>query len=370
MSKKTLFNSDITKEEFLKNYWNKRPYLFKNAFQDTASLAEPDDFLDLAMDESCETRLVYKDENAKRKLVHGPFTQQQLSDYTKKSFALIGHNLNTLSPDFYDFQEAVDFIPGWEFDDVMSVYSNDEMSLGAHIDNYNVFIFQGQGRRKWEIELAPNRQWREDEEIKVLQEFNPDFEWSLEPGDMIYVPPGVAHHGTSLSESISYSIGFKSLETNDTLSSFFNSFEESDFFSNEQFNTKSKSDVPSELFAFFKERAKELLSDEDVFDTWLLKSLSAPKCPIEATGEQTPNSYLDLTLERDVHLKYAHQADKGITAINRKLYMLTDKQLGLLLPILDSNPFDSFEITEEQQIELREVLDDLWNSGAIFIQAD
>lgn len=368
MNENTLFNSNITKEEFLKTFWNKRPYLFKNAFQNTEDLASAEDLLDLALDESCETRMVYKDQNSKRRLVHGPFSEEELHEYLKKSFALIGHNLNTLSPDFYEFQKAVDFIPGWEFDDVMSVYSNDDMSLGAHIDNYNVFIFQGLGKRRWEIQESPNTEWREDEELKVLKEFDPDYEWILNPGDMIYVPPGVAHHGTSLSESISYSIGFKSLETSDVLGSFFTELDDVGFFSNNSFNSKTSSDVPEEAFKFFREQAQNFINDEKVFNKWLLKKLSAPKYPIEPSGDPIPESFEGMSIEKDVQLKYAF-APTGEIAVNRKLYKLTDKQRNLLLQILDANPFGPITISAEQESELKDVLKALWCEGAIFESA-
>tara|TARA_B100001971_G_C18267152_1_gene594312 strand:+ start:9812 stop:10918 length:1107 start_codon:yes stop_codon:yes gene_type:complete len=366
MSKTTLFNSDITKEEFLKNYWNKRPYLFKNAFTHTEDLASPHDLLELAIDESCETRLVYKDKSSKRKLIHGPFSEQELHGYMKKSFALIAHNLNNLSPEFYEFQKAVSFIPGWEFDDVMSVYSNDEMSLGAHIDNYNVFIFQGLGKRRWEIQQAPNKEWREDEELKVLKEFDPDFEWILGPGDMIYVPPGVAHHGTSLTESISYSIGFKSLETSDVLGSYFSELDDAGFFSNDSFNVNTSSDVPDSVFAFFRDQARILIEDEELFNQWLLKKLSTPKYPIEPSGDPLPETFEGVAIEKDVNLKYAAGPVTGEIAINKTLYKLTREQLELLMPVLDSNPFNAITLSEKHDSMLKVVLEQLWMEGAIF----
>ncbi len=363
--KDLLFNSELTKEDFLKNYWNKRPYLFKGALPSADKLASPSDLRELSEDEDFETRLVYL-KNEKRKMVHGPMTSREFEDYAKGDFALICHNLNTLAPEFYELEKAVDFVPKWEFDDVMSVYTNDGMSLGAHIDNYNVFILQGQGRRTWEIQERPTVAWRADEEIKVLQKFDPDYAWELGPGDMIYIPPGVAHHGTSKGECLSYSIGFKSLESVDVIGEYMATLKEtsdSPFFANDQFNSRSKSDAPESLFPFIREQAVNLL-DKD-FETWFKKRLSRPKFPISENDESAPSSYQGIALQKDVHLKYA-LFPSGEISINEKLYSAGPEQRKLLLEMLDRGPFEEFTISEKEEKALGPILDELYESGCFF----
>lgn len=361
----TLFNSEITKEEFLQKYWNKKPLLFKGAIPHAAKLAGPGDLRELSEDEDFETRVVYKDQQ-KRKMVHGPIDPKDFERYAKGDFALICHNLNTLAPEFYELEKAVDFVPKWEFDDVMSVYSNSGMSLGAHIDNYNVFILQGQGGRTWEIQERPDVYWREDEEIKVLKSFTPDYAWELGPGDLIYIPPGVAHHGVSLDESISYSIGFKSLESVDVIGEYMAELKQnsdSPFFSNQSFNKKSSSDAPEDFFGFIKGQAVDLLGED--FQTWFKMRLSRPKFPINSVGAKAPSTYGGLVLQRDANLKYA-LFPEGEFSINEKLYKTGPKEEGLLIDILDSSPFDELAISEEAEKKLRPILDELYESGCLF----
>lgn len=374
MTKPKLFNTSMTQEEFLRDYWNKKPCLFKNAFPEAAGLACTEELEQLALEEDFETRIVYKDESLKRKMEHGPFQEARLRELKSSPFALICHNLNTLAPEFYELEESVDFIPKWEFDDVMAVYSNKDMSLGAHIDNYNVFILQGQGSRRWEIQENPRVSWRSDEEIKVLERFEPDYAWDLGPGDMIYVPPGVAHHGVSLEDSVSYSIGFKALETVDALGEFMACMKESStpstFYKNQSFNEISKSDVGDGLMNFLRGELSAILSDTGTFRPWLMKKLSAPKFPIEPSGDKAPESYQGLALQRDVHLKYSvmpREEESFLVCVNEIPWDLDQERLELLLPILNSNPFETFETSPEQERRLKEILDALFDSGCIFI---
>lgn len=370
---KSIFNSDISVETFLKEYWNKKPLLIKNAYPSAANIATLEDFQGLALDEDFETRVVHKDSQGKRKMLHGPFEEDQLQELAKKPYALLCHNLNTLAPEFYAMEEAVGFIPKWEFDDVMSVYSNKEMSLGAHIDNYNVFIIQGQGKRLWEIQESPKVSWRSDEEIKVLQEFTPDYAYELSPGDMIYIPPGVAHHGISIEESASYSIGFKSLETVDSLGEFMADLKQGDeassFFKNQSFNQPgenqgSLSDVNEDVFKFLQEELSAMLCPGGQFRQWLFEKLSRPKFPIHSSKDPAPASYQEMQLQRDVYLKYSAFDEQ--VCVNGQCWKLSAQQREELFSILNTSPFEEFSITEKQESLLKEILDKLFEDGCIF----
>ncbi|MEX1099263.1 MAG: cupin domain-containing protein, partial [Bacteriovoracaceae bacterium] len=260
----------------------------------------------------------------------------------------------------------------WEFDDVMAVCSNKGMSLGAHIDNYNVFILQGAGKRKWQIQLEPNKSFKEGEEIKELEEFNPDFEWELEPGDMIYIPPHVAHHGVSLTESISYSIGFRALESYEVLRSYLHHlFEQraSPFFKGKKFNFSSQSDFDPEILNFLQEELLRISENQAELKSWLVSFLSSSKYPVEPLGEALSSELSAKEFQRDAQLKYVlskESDEEYLLGINQKTYRLNKRQKDLLLPVLDSNPFETFQLTAEQEKELRAVLGELFEAGAIF----
>ncbi len=212
----TSFFNGMDPEYFLKNYWNKKPCLFKKAVPYVQDLGNTSDFLEMSYDPDSETRMVIQsggDYPWQAKL--GPFIK---SDFKEKSlWTLICHNLELVNEDFQQLKKNINFIPDWHFDDIMATVSNKGSSVGAHVDDYSVFIIQGSGKRRWLLEENPNLDYYPDLDVRLLTKFNPKFEWILESGDMLYLPPNVAHHGISLEDSISYSIGFKSVRYNNLI---------------------------------------------------------------------------------------------------------------------------------------------------------
>lgn len=204
------FLGQITKEDFLQNYWEKKPLFIKNAVKNAPELVKLSELLELASDEYFESSAISKVDN-EWKVEEGPFSNEKFLN-KDESWTLILHNLDLYFQKLHDLRKEVDFLPRWLFDDVMSTYSTKGSSVGAHIDTYNVFIIQAMGSREWQLELNPNKEYQKDLPIRLLKEFNINESYILEPGDMIYLPPHIGHHGISQSESLSFSIGFKSIE--------------------------------------------------------------------------------------------------------------------------------------------------------------
>jgi 50S ribosomal protein L16 3-hydroxylase len=178
----------ISPATFYKEYWNKKPMLFKNALEKTEDLGDFSDFFEMSYDADFETRMVFESggEYPWQAKV-GPFKK---SDFKKNAlWTLICHNLECYNEDLYNIKENLNFISAWNFDDVMATISKKGASVGAHVDDYSVFIFQGKGSRKWLIETDPDCTHVPNLDIKLLENFNPTIEWILEPGDMIYLPP-------------------------------------------------------------------------------------------------------------------------------------------------------------------------------------
>ena len=213
-----LFQNKQAQKEFFNNFWEKEYYLFKNCLSVDKSSIDLSDLEDMATDDYFETRFITKNNN-KLILEKSPETIEKMRAL-KREWTLIIHNLNLYNDFCHKLEKLVSFIPQWLFDDVMCTFSSDGSSLGAHIDRYNVFILQLSGKRKWELELNPINEYRDDCDIRVLKEFKTDIEHDLSPGDMIYIPPGVAHRGTSIGESLSLSIGFQSIEQKDIIEKF------------------------------------------------------------------------------------------------------------------------------------------------------
>lgn len=289
---------NMPSETFFKEYWEKKPLFIKNALKNTQSFAEAEDLLELSYDQDFESRLVIQGKTEKDFSVeHGPFTPKKFKDLKDKKWTLIAHNLNLLAPEFFELEKSLQFLPNYLFDDVMATYGKEGSTVGAHIDNYNVFILQGQGKRKWQLQLNPNKDFIEGLDIKILQEFKSDIEYELEPGDLLYIPPHVAHYGVTLEESISYSLGLKSLDHDKILNHYstwllseFNSdgFIELDYDSS---ISKSPFEADEKTFLKVKDYILSSFSDEEKMREWYLNFLTSPKAEIKDGETISPSEF-------------------------------------------------------------------------------
>ncbi|TRW18481.1 cupin domain-containing protein [Glacieibacterium frigidum] len=196
---------------FLRDTWQRRPLLIRNPWAAWANPLEPDELAGLACEDGVEARIV----TTKRKgyvLEQGPFAEKRFAKAGKKPWTLLVQAVDTYDPDVAALREAFRFIPDWRIDDVMVSYASDGGGVGPHYDQYDVFLVQGLGRRRWQIggmcDAATPLQPHDD--LRLLADFQATEEWVLEPGDMLYIPPGIAHHGVAVGDDcMTYSIGFR-----------------------------------------------------------------------------------------------------------------------------------------------------------------
>jgi 50S ribosomal protein L16 3-hydroxylase len=197
---------------FLRDYWQKRPLLVRGAFPDFQSPITPEDLAGLACEEFALARLVRHDRAADRWTVsQGPFPESLFPDLPTSDWTLLVQDVDKWDADVRQLLPAFSFIPRWRIDDIMVSFAAPGGSVGAHVDHYDVFLLQGQGRRRWQIDAGPRPplDFRDDVELKLLREFTPSHDWILQPGDMLYLPPGVPHHGVAEDACLTLSIGMR-----------------------------------------------------------------------------------------------------------------------------------------------------------------
>jgi 50S ribosomal protein L16 3-hydroxylase len=197
---------------FLRDHWQKRPLLVRQALPGFTGLLERDALLDLATRGDAVSRLVI-DHGARRgrgrwERHDGPFLDLNPAMLPAASWTLLVHGLESLIPGGWELLRRFSFIPAARVDDLMVSYAAPGGSVGPHDDAYDVFLLQGAGRRRWQIATRGDRAVDPRARIKVLARFEPEEEWLLEPGDMLYLPPGVAHWGIADGPCFTYSIGF------------------------------------------------------------------------------------------------------------------------------------------------------------------
>lgn len=202
------------KDFFLANFWQKKPCLIKQGIPGFETLVNAEELAGMACEEGVESRLITgSTEKQNWTLQHGPFDEEVFHNLPEQECTLLVQKVDHLIPEITAMGQYFDFIPSWRFDDVMISFAEDQGSVGPHIDNYDVFLLQGMGQRKWQIEASPILEEEDIVEgvpLRVLKKFTPDQEWILEPGDILYIPPRWAHHGVSLGRGMTYSFGYRS----------------------------------------------------------------------------------------------------------------------------------------------------------------
>ena len=370
------FLNELTEEEFLKDFWEKKPYVFRNVIKNPNELIDIDDLKEMASDEFYESRLIKKEMDA-WEVKDGPFENMEYAD-KKKNWTLINHNLDLYLPKVKEVVNNLNFLPKWLFDDAMSTYSTTGSSVGAHIDNYNVFILQLSGSRTWKIQLDPKKGFIPELEVKILKEFYEDEEYQLNPGDMIYIPPHVAHHGISNTQSLSLSLGYKSLEDKKLMEQFcmyqFQRFDSDDFYKT---NFKKPSQSPTlindDIIEDLRKRLLNNISDPVSFKNFLLTHTSAPKRPtepLEFEWEEFITLFKQKSLFRDEYARFSciKNKDSYSYGINEFIFDIDLNQAHLLDKISNLNNQDEINFNEYSSIE--SILYELANQGIVFFESE
>ncbi len=202
----------MSAKAFLRDYWQKQPLLIRNAFPGFVSPIEPDDLAGLACEEMALSRIVMHDrERDAWTLRSGPFAEEEFPGMPDHDWTLLVQDVDKWDVDVREILRHFEFLPRWRIDDVMVSFAATGGSVGAHVDQYDVFLLQAQGQRHWQIDAGSNPPlaFRDDVELKLLREFTPTHDWILQPGDMLYLPPGVPHHGVAVDACLTFSIGMR-----------------------------------------------------------------------------------------------------------------------------------------------------------------
>jgi 50S ribosomal protein L16 3-hydroxylase len=211
------WNQSFDREIFLARHWQRKPLLIRAALENFSPPLDRHELAGLALEEGVESRII-EHRDGLWQLHHGPFSEQDFQrDFP---WTLLVQAVDHHIPEVVALRQLVDFLPQWRMDDVMASYAVDGGSVGPHYDNYDVFLLQGEGERLWKLgqfcdaasTLLPH------DELRILDTFECEQEYLLGPGDMLYVPPGIAHWGIAQGECTTFSIGFRAPRINDMVS--------------------------------------------------------------------------------------------------------------------------------------------------------
>src|SRR5690606_3515006 len=274
-------------EQFLSEYWQKKPLLVRNAMPEIASLLEPNDVMELALEEHVTARLIkQKDRDPNQWSVKSsPLLK---ADFQKmpKLWTLLVQAVDHYSFDLSALWKKFPFIPQWRRDDIMVSYAPQGGSVGKHFDFYDVFLVQGYGHRRWQLGQMCDAEtaFVPSQPLKLLPEMEVNFDEVLAPGDLLYVPPGLAHYGVAEDDCLTYSFGFRMPNISDMMDRVGDKFSENETLRNPLLDiirdqVGAIGEVSSNELEYLKEHIMQQLHNSNVLEDAIMSLMSEPKYP-------------------------------------------------------------------------------------------
>jgi len=284
------FDTDI----FLRDYWQQKPLLIRNPWGTWHNPLSPDELAGLACEEGVEARLILQSDEALQ-AEHGPFPEERFTRLGQKGWSLLVQAADHHVTEVAALVEPFRFIPNWRIDDVMVSVASDGGGVGAHFDHYDVFLIQGLGQRRWQVgqmcddatPLLPH------DDLRLLADFQPTEEWLLEPGDILYVPPRMAHNGVAVGEDcMTYSVGFRAPSRAELIDGWSVAvaagLDDDDRYTDAGLVRQANpGEITAEALAHLHSMTLEKLSDRDAFARWFGGYTTTRKYPeIDWTPEE------------------------------------------------------------------------------------
>ena len=334
----------ISPATFMKRYWQKKPLLIRQAIADFMPLLDRAELFELAADDDVESRLIVRKPGAgagnnEWRLKTGPIARRALPALKQPGWTLLVQGVDLHSDAVRALMDQFRFVPDARLDDLMISYAVPGGGVGPHFDSYDVFLLQAQGRRQWQISRQTNLTLESDVPLKILANFQCEETFVLEPGDMLYLPPGYAHDGVALDECMTYSIGFRAPRRGELAGELLqrlaeDALEEADnalYHDASQPAVSVPGEIPPELIKFAQAALQKALSNPAVLKRALGECLSEPKANVwfddgSAASALTRSSKTGLRLDRRTKMLFE---DKHVF-INGESYLASGRD-GLLM---------------------------------------
>ncbi|TMN33131.1 cupin domain-containing protein [Pseudoalteromonas sp. S2755] len=375
--------NDLTFEQFLAQYWQKKPLLIKQGFRDFEDPIEPEELAGLATEECIESRIV-TNHNDNWEAHHGPFEQFGL--LTDSNSTLLVQAVDHWHPQAAQLIEAFRFIPNWRIDDLMISFSTPGGGVGPHLDQYDVFIIQGQGKRHWRVGKQDNslKQFARNKSLLQVGQFGAVIDAVLEPGDILYIPPACPHEGYALEDALNYSVGFRAPDQKDLLSSFADHIIDVEAgkhrFSDPELQRRASiGEVTYDDQQQIKSLLNALLEDKALYSQWLGKTLSEPKHEMDLAPLDPviyPEELLEIAKDNPlvyraggVRAIYQICDDHILFSVNGENYELEHHCLDAIKQLSDHVEFEFNAIIPAlNSLEFKQTLTKLINDGTYFVE--
>ncbi len=365
------FNTGLTQQQFLDEYWQKKPLLIRQAFVDFESPISPEDLAGLACEPEIESRLIEENgQDGPWQVTQGPFSEDDFARLPATNWTMLVQDVDKHLPDLQHILEPFHFIPDWRRDDLMISYAPEHGTVGPHTDGYDVFLLQALGARRWQIGDIPliDAPIIAGLDVQILTEFTPDQTWDLQAGDMLYLPPHFAHHGVAMNDCMTYSIGFRAPSQVDMLDAVVNSMLEQGLGKMRYNDSDLKlsphsAEIDAQAVARLKVMLHQAIDDaEPILASALGKFVTETKSSLSAIVEE---SFADLptidevnrlfeqgdVLQRNLYCRFAWTANEvgGQLFLAGEAYPVSVKGIMHLARLTEQN---ELTITDWQQLKL------------------
>ena len=356
----------LTPAQFMRRHWHKKPLLVRQAIPNFQPPVLRPEMFALAAEESVESRLVQQIKGG-WKLRHGPFARRSLPAMSQREWTLLVQGVDLHNDAVHQLMQQFRFVPEARLDDLMISYATDGGGVGPHFDSYDVFLLQVHGRRRWRIGRQKDLTLKEGIPLKVLAEFEPEEEFVLEPGDMLYLPPRYAHDGIAEGECMTYSIGFRAPARAELAQELLVRLSE-DAAEDEQVQmyrdakqeaVAEPGAIPAELQAFAKEALERALSQPLALERALGEYLTEPKPNVWFEASDGGAMLEAVRLDRRTRMMY----DAQHIFINGESYRAGGKDATLMRRLANQRYLSSKDIqrASDEALELLSIwCDDGW----------
>ena len=335
----------LTPSQFMKRHWQKKPLLVRNAIPNFVPCVGRTELVALAGQEGVESRLIV-DSPKGWKMKHGPFPKRSLPPFSQKKWTFLVQGVDLHHDGVHALMQQFRFVPDARLDDVMISYATDGGGVGPHFDSYDVFLLQAHGQRRWRIGRNKDLTLQSGVPLKILQNFEAEEEFVLNPGDMLYLPPKYAHDGVAEGECMTWSIGFRAPQegelARELLLGFadeaFEGVGEAIYRDPRQPAVVSAAAIPSSLAVFARQVVDKALKNPDLLDSLLGEYLTEPKAHVWFDeSENEPDLSKGVRLDRRTKMMY----DERHVFINGESFRVGGKDARFLRQLADNRVLSS-----------------------------
>ncbi|HSH92022.1 MAG TPA: cupin domain-containing protein [Ramlibacter sp.] len=343
----------LSPQQFMKRHWQKKPLLVRGALPGFEPVLDRAALFELASRDEVESRLVAHNGKKGWSFRRGPFSRRGLPPLSQRGWSLLVQGVDLHEPRAHELLQRFSFMPHARLDDLMVSYASDGGGVGPHFDSYDVFLLQAQGQRRWRYGRQKDLSLRGDVPLKILASFEPEEEHVLEPGDMLYLPPGYAHDGMAQGECQTYSIGFRSPARGELARELLQRLSEdagdavgeSLYKDPNQAATEAPGEIPRELARFAQDALRAALKDPLAVERALGEYLTDPKANVWFESQDVKGAIATLVLDRRTRMMY----DAKHVFINGESYRAAGRDAALMRSLADSRELGPRELAKASE---------------------